>query len=93
MIATTMNAATSERARSSVFDLAVEPAKFKSCGSLRDAREHQARSAFRAAESLNCEQWDSGGYLVIAIQLRSGGSAKLSVTDRQTPKRGGDGTE
>jgi hypothetical protein len=104
MIATTMNAAISDRARSSAFDLrfaavsgggmalcwrmqfanepansfgfhwirryddlfeviafgAVERAKFVSGRPRRDARKHHARLAFRAAESLNCEQRDCG---------------------------------
>src|SRR5450432_2489510 len=95
MIATTMSAATSERARSSVFDPgfgaasgggiayfggcsspvnqptapdfidviafgAFERAKFKSRRPRRDPRKPHARSALRAAELLNCEQWDCG---------------------------------
>jgi hypothetical protein len=103
MIATTMNAAISERTRSSVFDPglaavpdggirlsrlwfvrepadssgfhwiqrdddffdvtafgAVERAKLESRRPRRDARKHHSRSAFRAAESLNSQQWDCG---------------------------------
>ena len=39
---------------------AVERAKFVSGRPRRDARKHHARLAFRAAESLNCEQRDCG---------------------------------
>jgi hypothetical protein len=39
---------------------AFERAKFKSRGPRRDPREPHARSAFRAVELLNCEQWDCG---------------------------------
>jgi hypothetical protein len=39
---------------------AVERAKFVSSRPRRDARKHHARLAFRAAESLNCEQRDCG---------------------------------
>jgi hypothetical protein len=42
---------------------AVERAKFKSCWSRRDVRKHHACLAFRAAESLNREQWDYGGII------------------------------
>jgi hypothetical protein len=38
----------------------VERADFKSCRPRRNACKHHARSAFRAAELLNCEQWDCG---------------------------------
>ena len=39
---------------------AVERAKLESRRPRRDARKHHSRSAFRAAESLNSEQWDCG---------------------------------
>jgi hypothetical protein len=37
---------------------AVERAKLESCRPRRNVRWNHARSAFRAAESLNSEQWD-----------------------------------
>jgi hypothetical protein len=39
---------------------AAERAKFKSCRSWRDARKHHPHLTDRAAESLDCEQWNCG---------------------------------
>jgi hypothetical protein len=48
---------------------AVERAKFKSCRSRRNARKHHAHLAFRAAQSLNCKQWDCGYVIGHAFHL------------------------
>jgi hypothetical protein len=48
---------------------AAERAKFKSCRARRDARKHHAHLAFRAAESLNCEQRDCGQVIGHAFHL------------------------
>ena len=70
---------------------AFERAKFKSRGPRRDPREPHARSAFRAVELLNREQWDCGWVIGHCIPLGLGGSAKLSVTGRRQ-LGDGDGT-
>jgi hypothetical protein len=48
---------------------AVERANFKSRRPRRNACKHHARSASRAAESLNCEQWDCGQVVGHAFHL------------------------
>jgi hypothetical protein len=70
---------------------AIEPAKFKSCGSRCDTRKPHARSAFRAAESLDREQWDCGwviGHCIPPWVRRE----RNTLSHRQMPKWGGDGT-
>jgi hypothetical protein len=61
---------------------AVERAKFKSPRPRPDMPKRHARSAFRAAEVLNCKQRDCGWVIGHCIPPESGGSATLSVTGR-----------
>ena len=70
---------------------AVERAKFKSCWSRRDVRKHHACLAFRAAESLNREQWDYGGIIGHCIPPlgQAGAQNSQSPVDAE---EGGDGT-
>ena len=68
---------------------AFERAKFKSCGPRRDPRKPHARSAFRAAELLNCEQWDCGwviGHCIPPWIRRE----RKTLSHRWAPTRNGD---
>jgi hypothetical protein len=61
---------------------AVERAKFKSCRPRRGARKLHARTAFWAAELLNCKQWDCGWVICHCIppclrRLYFGGCSSL----------------
>jgi hypothetical protein len=70
---------------------AVERAKFKSCRPRRDARKLHARSTFRAAKLLNCEQWDCGWVIGHCIPPlgQAGAQNSQSPVDAE---EGGDGT-
>jgi hypothetical protein len=70
---------------------AVEPAKFESCRPRRDARKDHARSAFRAAEPLNCEQRDCDWVIGHCIPPlgQAGAQNSQSPVDAE---EGGDGT-
>ena len=70
---------------------AVEPAKFESCRPRRDARKDHARSAFRAAESRNCEQRDCGWVIGHCIPPLGQAGAQNSQSPVDT-EAGGDGT-
>jgi hypothetical protein len=83
------------RRYSDFFDMiafgAIERAKFESCRPRRDARKQHARSAFRAAETLNCEQWNCGQMIAHCIPPLGQAGAQNS----QSPvgaEKGGDGT-
>ena len=65
---------------------AVEPAKFESFRPRRDARKDHARSAFRAAEPLNCEQGDCGSVIGHCI-TPLGQAERKTLSHRSMPKR------